>query len=218
MKSIISLSGGIDSATALAVAIEVYRDCYAVGFDYGAKHNQYEIIMARKLADYYNVPFQLINLREAMKGFKSRLMIGGGDIPEGHYADESMGETVVPARNIIFISILTGVAWSNEIGEIWMGVHYSSPAVYPDCTPEFICFMDKAIRSGTDEKVCLVAPFVRLLKPAIVKRGITLKVPYNLTRTCFKQQEKACGKCGCCCKRLEAFSKNGIKDPIEYED
>ncbi len=218
IKAIISLSGGMDSATALAVAISEGRMCMGIGFDYGAKHNQYELIMAKKLACYYNVPFQLINLKEAMKGFQSRLMIGGGDIPEGHYADDSMSETVVPARNIIFISILAGVAWSNEAREVWMGVHASSPAIYPDCTPQFIYPMDKAIKSGTGGRVRLVAPFVHLFKPAIVKRGIALKVPYNLTRTCFKQQEKACGKCGCCRKRLEAFSKNGVEDPIEYEE
>ncbi len=217
-KAIISLSGGMDSATVLAEAINQGRACMGVGFCYGSKHNQYENAMAQKLADYYNTPYQLLNLEGVMKGFKSNLMLEGGDIPEGHYEDESMSKTVVPARNIIFISILAGVAWSNNADEVWLGIHSGDHAIYPDCRPKFAEVMGNAILEGTDRMVDLQYPFLYWDKARILTRGIELRVPYKLTRTCYQNQEKACGKCGSCCERLEAFSMNGIEDPIKYEE
>ena len=217
-KAIISLSGGMDSATVLAEAISQGRACMGVGFYYGSKHNQYENAMAQKLANHYSIPYQLLNLEGVMKGFKSSLMLDGGDIPEGHYENENMSETVVPARNIIFISILAGVAWSNSADEVWVGIHAGDHAIYPDCRPPFALAMNDAICMGTGGKVVLKHPFLHATKTQILQIGIKLRVPHHLTRTCYKNQEKACGVCGSCRERLEAFSLNGIKDPIEYEE
>lgn len=216
-KAIISFSGGMDSATLLAQALRQEIECYAVGFSYRSKHNEFEIEKAILLTNYYKVPFRVINLKDVMKGFKSNLMLGGGKIPEGHYESESMKATVIPARNIIFASILSGLAWSMEVKQVWLGIHAGDRDIYPDCTEEFYCAMAKMIRIGTNERVLLKAPFLFLNKIGILKRGMELKVPYELTRTCYKQQELSCGKCGSCQERLEAFQKLGIKDPIEYE-
>lgn len=217
-KIIVSLSGGIDSAVTLALAIKQRYECSAGIFRYGSKHNFYESNAAVRIACHYKIPFQIIDLEKVMAGFKSNLMMNGGDIPEGHYENENMNQTVVPARNIIFISILSGLAWSIEAEEVWLGIHGGDHAIYPDCRPEFYYAMKRAIETGTEEKIELVAPFLHQNKTYIVQKGIELKVPFEFTRTCYKDQELACGKCGSCIERLEAFSKNGMKDPIKYEE
>ena len=215
-KAIVALSGGMDSATVLARAC-LNREVLAVGFTYGSKHNPYENEMARKTADYWRVPFELLDLEAVMGAFKSDLLKTGGDIPEGHYEDSSMSRTVVPGRNIIFASILSGLAWSRGASEVWLGIHSGDHAIYPDCRPEFFNHMKNAILVGTDNWVMLVAPFLRANKIDIIRDGLELGVPYELTRTCYKDQPKACGKCGSCRERLEAFVANGIQDPVEYD-
>lgn len=219
MRALVSLSGGMDSATVLAKVVEERRigEVAAVGFSYGSKHNQYENEAARQVANHYGVPFRLIRLDEVMAGFQSALLQTGGDVPDGHYESESMNQTVVPGRNIIFASILTGLAWSQGASEVWLGIHQGDHAIYPDCRPEFLHAMNHAILAGTDERVRLVAPFLHVDKTTIIAEGLRMGVPYRLTRTCYKDQPIACGRCGACQERLEAFRENGIEDPIEYE-
>lgn len=217
ITAIVALSGGMDSATVLAKAEAAQRRIETVGFRYGSKHNEFENTAAREIAKYYKVPFQLIDLSIAMKGFKSNLLLGGGKIPEGHYDDESMSKTVVPCRNIIFISILAGLAESIEASEIWLGIHSGDYAIYPDCRPKFYSAMKQAIEEGSGGKVTLRAPFLYSNKRIILDQGISMKVPYQLTRTCYKNQELACGVCGSCQERLEAFAFLKMKDPITYE-
>jgi len=148
---------------------------------------------------------------------KSDLLKTGGPIPEGHYTDESMSATVVPGRNIIFMSILTSYAWSIGAEKIAIGIHQGDHAIYPDCRPAFLSSMKEAIQFGTDKRVDVIAPFIGFNKIVIVRRGTRIDVPYQLTRTCYKDQEKSCGKCGSCVERLEGFERNEIEDPIQYE-
>lgn len=217
-RTIVSLSGGMDSATLLYYAKRHFDVVLAVGFKYGSKHNEYEQLAAETVAARAGVPYTLIDLTDALAPhLTSNLMKGGGDIPEGHYEEESMSATVVPGRNIIFASILAGVAWSNKASSVLLGVHSGDHAIYPDCRPEFITAMDVAIRYGTDERVNLRAPFLAMNKTSIIDHGLGLSVPYALTRTCYKNQLLSCGKCGACCERLEAFEANGVIDPIPYE-
>lgn len=216
-RAIVSLSGGMDSATVLAEALQRHRVPTAVSFEYGSKHGYWEVSEAKRLAEYYGVPHKIVDLTKVMKGFKSNLMASGGAIPEGHYEAQSMSQTVVPGRNIIFASILAGVAWSNECSEIWMGVHAGDHAIYPDCRPAFVEAMNEAIIQGTDNKVRLVTPFLQTNKAHILKIGLQHRVPYHFTRTCYKNQPTACGKCGSCQERLEAFKINGVEDPLQYE-
>jgi 7-cyano-7-deazaguanine synthase len=216
-RVIISLSGGLDSTTALALAKSQEHEIQTVGFKYGSKHNVFENKAAREIAARYQVPFRLIDFSPAVQGFKSNLMADGGAIPEGHYEAANMSQTVVPGRNIIFSSILAGLAWSLEFDEIWLGIHQGDHTIYPDCRPSFFIAMRKAIEEGTDGRVTMKAPFLDTNKAGIVKQGLVLKVPYELTRTCYKAQSYACGKCGACCERLESFKLNGVEDPIAYE-
>lgn len=216
-KAIVSLSGGMDSTSVLARALDVSREVQCIGFSYGSKHNSYENAAAIRVAQHYNVPFKLIDFSSVTAGFKSNLLQSGEAIPEGYYEGENMRQTVVPGRNLIFISILMGIAWSNDAEEVWLGIHAGDHFIYPDCRPAFFKAMDEAVQLGSDGKVRLAAPYIDGNKTSIIKEGLELKVPYELTRTCYKDQEMACGKCGSCQERLSAFWDNKIQDPIPYE-
>lgn len=218
VKAIVSLSGGMDSTTVLAAAIESGRDVIAVSFGYGSKHQMYENEASSMIAQHYNVPHRFINLCDVMASFRSNLLKTGGAIPEGHYEAESMKLTVVPARNIIFASILVGVAVSEDANSIWMGVHAGDHAIYPDCRSKFVLAMEKALQLGTgNDYLSIVTPFLYGDKQSILEYGIKHNVPYHLTRTCYKDQSIACGKCGSCQERLSAFKAVGVEDPIEYQ-
>lgn len=220
MKVVMGLSGGMDSATLCGYYLNKGYEVIPVSFNYGSKHNQYEGKAADDLAKFYGLEIIKIGLPFIGQNFKSNLLKTGGDIPEGHYAAPNMSLTVVPARNIIFISIMAGLAWSKGAGVVAVGVHAGDFAVYPDCRATFIASMNESLIRGTDDKVRLEAPFQMLNKTGILKVGYKLKqpVPYELTRTCYKSQELSCGKCGSCNERLTSFAEIGIKDPIQYEE
>ena len=223
MKSVIAFSGGMDSATLLWDVLETGAKgerVVAVNFTYGSKHNFYERMAAKVVAsrtDPSRVEYREIDLTPVMAGFKSDLLKSGGSVPEGHYEAKSMERTVVPARNIIFASILAGIAWSEGADRVYLGVHAGDHAIYPDCRPEFVEAMQEAVRAGTGNKVRLFAPYLDIDKADILGIGLRLNVPYHLTRTCYKDQPVACGRCGSCQERREAFAKNKAEDPIQYE-
>lgn len=218
VPAIIALSGGMDSTTLLAEAISMEREIIlAVGFQYGSKHNPYELTAAKKVAKHFSVPFHIVDVEGVFKGFNSALMDDKRDVPEGYYEGENMRQTVVPGRNLIFSSILAGLAESMKAEELFLGIHAGDHAIYPDCRPEFAIALAGAIQASSEGKVRLCVPFLRLFKEHILVRGHQLNVPYNLTRTCYKNQKTACGKCGSCQERLDAFKKVGREDPIEYE-
>lgn len=217
MKAVLGLSGGMDSATLCAYYLDQGIDVYPIQFEYGSKHNQYERQAAEKFAKYYDLAIKEIGLDFIGELFKSNLLKGHEAIPEGHYNDESMSLTVVPARNIIFASIMAGYAWSIEADIIALGVHAGDHHIYEDCRAGFIAAMNVAIISGTGDRVRVEAPFQYMDKADILMIGMDLQVPYLYTRTCYKDQELSCGKCGSCVERLEAFQNIGLKDPIHYE-
>jgi 7-cyano-7-deazaguanine synthase len=131
-----------------------------------------------------------------------------------------MSQTVVPGRNIIFLSIMTGIAWSNEASIVAVGVHAGDHEIYEDCRAGFVAAMNAAVIQGSGDRVRLEAPFQYLDKAGILKIGYSLNraVPYELTRTCYKDQEVSCGRCGSCGERLLAFHSIGKEDPVQYED
>lgn len=218
-SAVVALSGGMDSATVLGEAISRLgiKNVLSVGFYYGSKHNAFENVAAENVADYYGVPFNLIDLSETFKGFSSNLLLSGGEIPEGHYEDKNMSLTVVPGRNIIFASILAGYAWSMGKNSIWLGIHAGDHFIYEDCRPAFYKQMNEAIKAGTGNRVSLYAPFIDDTKVGILRRGLELGVPYELTRTCYKNSPIACGKCGSCQERRAAWKSLGKEDPTVYE-
>lgn len=214
------LSGGMDSSTMLAYLLRIFElkpnQIKCLGFKYGSKHNKFENKAAKQIADFYGVDFKLIDLTNVGELMKSNLLISGDEIPEGHYTDSTMSKTVVPSRNIIFASILAGYAWSNNFNTIALGVHLGDHSIYEDCRKEFVKSLDTCIYLGTGSRVEVLAPFQNINKIDICRIGLDLKVPFDLTRTCYKNQQRACGKCGACVERLEAFEKNLTHDPIRY--
>lgn len=217
MKVLVSLSGGLDSAVTLALAVSQNHTVESYGFDYGSKHNPLEIQAAIDLATHYNVAHHILNLKHIGANLKSCLLTSGKSVPEGHYEEESMRQTVVPGRNLIFISVLAAIAESREFDEVWLGVHRGDHFIYPDCRPEFLHHARTAVEQSSDGKVSLYFPFVNADKAEIVGRGHRLRVPFELCRTCYTEDLVACGKCGSCQERLEAFAKYGTQDPIPYQ-
>lgn len=215
VKAIVALSGGMDSSTVLAEAIAAKRECHAVGFCYGSKHNREENHAAMQVARFFGVPFELVDLTEVGKHLRSNLLKSGPPIPEGHYEEETMRQTVVPGRNLLFIAVLAGMAESNQCAEVWLGIHSGDHFIYPDCRPDFFFPVRTAVTSAYH--VDLIAPYLSGNKTSIIKRGMELGVPYDLTRTCYTDQRVACGRCGSCQERLDAFKNNGIDDPLEYQ-
>lgn len=211
MKIVLCLSGGIDSTTLFAKLINEGHDVLPVSFCYQSKHNKYELEQARLIANYFGTQLNVLDARGIFTMFRSDLLKGGGEIPEGHYEGENMKATVVPCRNMIFASILGGVAVSNDCGAIALGIHAGDHAIYPDCRPKFFLDFDMALQSATEGKVEMLAPFINLTKIDIVEKALRLRAPLHLTRTCYKDQAKECGKCGSCVEKAEAYKQNGIE-------
>ena len=216
MKVIQALSGGLDSSTVLGYMLDLGYKVECLNFAYGSKHNKFECHSAKEIAEYYSVPYRLIDLTEAFSGFKSNLLLSGGEIPDGHYKNESTKLTVVPGRNTIFSAILMGYAESVDANAIALGVHLGDHAMYPDTRKEYIKALDSLVYLASDRKVEVLTPFVNTDKIGIVREGLKLKIPYELTRTCYKNQPFACAKCPACVERLEAFKANNTADPIIY--
>lgn len=223
-KIVIGLSGGMDSTTLLASLLNNGHEVHCCIFDYGSKHSQYEIEAARNVILFYQkiyptkITSSFFDLKKTFTDFNSNLLKSGGEIPEGHFESEPMKKTVVPGRNLIMSSIMLGLAESIGAKKVALGVHAGDHAIYPDCRSIFIESLERTASLSTDGKVSITTPFLYSNKIGILQKGFQLKpeVPYDLTRTCYKDQEVACGKCGSCQERLEAFEIIQETDPIEY--
>ena len=222
IKTLVVLSGGMDSATLFYECLRnTDREVVgAINFYYGSKHNVMERECARTLCKINNVPLTEINLEFINEHFKSDLLQSGGEVPEGHYADENMKKTVVPFRNGIMLAISAGLAESIEADEIALGSHLGDHDIYPDCRQDFTTAIRAAIELGTWSNVKLFTPFVDmgLNKTDIAERGTELGVPFEYTYTCYKGLKRHCGKCGSCTERKEAFRDAGVVDPTLYEE
>ena len=212
MNAILIYSGGLDSTTLLYEYKDEIR--LAVTFDYGSKHNAREIACARENCALLGIEHLVIPLEFIGRYFRSDLLIGGGDIPEGSYSDENMHSTVVPFRNGIMLAVAAGLAESRDLDTVLLANHSGDHAIYPDCRPEFIEAFDKAASAGTYNGVRIVSPYCNLTKRDIALRGRALGIDYARTYSCYKGGEKHCGVCGTCTERKEALA--GF-DPTEYD-
>jgi len=218
MKKVLVFSGGLDSSILLSSELSQKHSIHPMHFNYGSKHNNREfdaaVLIAEKLGAFLPIQIQLpfINCL-----FKSDLLKSGGEIPEGHYADDSMKSTVVPFRNGIMLSIAAGYAESIEAETVLIANHSGDHPIYPDCRKSFIRGMNTAVLEGTDYKVRIESPFVDIDKTEIVKIGSSLGVPMHLSYSCYKGERIHCGVCGTCVERKEAFVEAGIEDLTQYE-
>lgn len=208
----------MDSVTALYWARQRHEVTGAVSFDYGSKHNAKEIALAAWHCDHLGglwhdvVPLPFIN-----QLFSSDLLQSGGEIPEGHYAEETMKRTVVPFRNGIMLAIACGLAESRGAEALVIAAHSGDHAIYPDCREPFMQGMASAMREGTYARIELVRPFIDCDKAAIARQGTELGVDFGKTWSCYKGGARHCGVCGTCVERREAFLLAGLDDPTEYE-
>lgn len=224
MKAMVLFSGGVDSATCLALAVKEHgaENVTALSIGYGQKHSC-EIQAAQKLADYYSVEWKQLDLSTIFKYSDCSLLTGAeAEIPKETYAEqlaETDGKpvsTYVPFRNGLFLASAASMALSLGCEIIYYGPHADDAAgnAYPDCSEEFNSAMNNAVYLGSGKQLRIEAPFVAKTKAEIVKLGLELGVPYELTWSCYEGGEKPCGVCGTCRDRQAAFLANGITDPL----
>lgn len=224
--AVVLLSGGLDSSTALAIAIERGFSPHAISFRYGQRH-QRELEAATAIAQHYGVTDHRtadIDLR----------LFGGSALTSDELAvphERSLAEmghgipvTYVPGRNLIFLSLATAFAEVIGADDIFLGINALDYSGYPDCRPEFLeafqTTANLATKAGTEDGRTLRyhAPLIQLTKADIVREGTRLSVPWELTWSCYEGRELACGQCDSCLLRLKGFAEAGLTDPLRYED
>lgn len=227
MKAMVLFSGGVDSTTCLALAIKKHgaSEVIALSVYYGQRH-QKEIECAEKIVKYYGVKWQKLDLSSIFTDSNCSLLQGSTEeIPKESYAnqlsktDGSPVSTYVPFRNGLFLASAASIAITHGCSVIYYGPHADDAAgnAYPDCSTVFNRAMAEAIYEGSGHEVCIEAPFINCTKKDIVKTGLELGVPYEMTWSCYEGGERPCGVCGTCRDRAEAFRANGVIDPIERE-
>ena len=225
-KALVLSSGGVDSTTCLSLAINKFgsENVTSVSFFYGQKHDK-ELKCARELANYYHIKHYELDLSSIMQYSNCSLLTNSTQEIKHHSYAEQIAEngegrvsTYVPFRNGLMLSAAAALAdsiYENEECDIYIGAHADDSAgnAYADCSTEFVDAMAKAINIGTYEKIKIVAPFVNSNKAGVVKKGLELKTPYELTWSCYEGKDTPCGKCGTCIDRAAAFAANNVEDP-----
>ncbi|MDB2346388.1 7-cyano-7-deazaguanine synthase QueC [bacterium] len=217
MKVLVLVSGGMDSVVALHEAEAEHEVVAGLSFDYGAKHNHREIPFAKKHCDSFGIRHEVIDLRFMNTHFESALLRSGEAVPDGHYEESIMKQTVVPFRNGIMLSVAAGLAESRGAEGLVIAAHSGDHAIYPDCRESFMKAMGDAIQLGTYAEMNLLRPFINLRKEDIAVRGEVLGIDFSQTWSCYKGGEKHCGSCGTCVERKEAFALAGMADPTQYD-
>jgi 7-cyano-7-deazaguanine synthase len=221
MKAVVLLSGGLDSATALAIARSEGRECLALSIVYGQRH-QIELHAAKRVAASIGVSEHVVYPLD-LRVFGASALTSDIDVPKDAAGAPGIPVTYVPARNTIFLALALGYAEAREAAEIWIGVNALDYSGYPDCRPEFIdAFQDviwKGTRSGVEHRQPrLVAPLQHMNKAEIIRRGTKLGVDYSITHSCYDPTEGgwACGHCDSCILRRKGFEEAGVEDPTRY--
>ncbi|MBU3902172.1 MAG: 7-cyano-7-deazaguanine synthase QueC [Candidatus Thermoplasmatota archaeon] len=219
-KSVALLSGGLDSATTFAIALDEGYDVYAFSFDYGQRHKK-ELEAAEKIAEHYKVKHKIVKIDFSWA--KSALTDKKIKIPESRKnIGKNIPVTYVPARNMIMLSFALAYAETINADAVFIGANAIDYSGYPDCRPEFYKAFQKAAALGTkkgveSKPIQIKYPLINMTKSKIIKKGIELGVPYHLTWSCYKGKKKACGKCDSCILRLKGFKEAGYDDPVKYE-
>ena len=217
-SAVVLLSGGLDSSTALALTAESGCEVIALTFSYGQRHSR-ELDSAKKVAEHYRVKRHIVIDLDIGTHLRSALTQASMDVPIG--ADDSIPNTYVPARNIIFLSIAAAVAESVDADKVVIAANSVDFSNYPDCTPQFVEAYQRVLEVGTKRgvegtAVEVDAPLLKMSKADIVREAVRLGVPLEHTWSCYSGGDKACGACDSCRLRLKGFREAGVEDPVEY--
>ena len=217
-KAVVIYSGGMDSFTILNKALKEGYELYALTFNYGQRHSK-EIEFAKDVCAELGINHRIIDITAINQLLQSSSLTTSSsiDIPEGHYEAANMKSTVVPNRNMILLSLAIGYAVDIGASKVYYGAHSGDHAIYPDCRPDFVHAMNKVAKLANYEPVDIVTPYLNSSKTEILADGLSIGLDYGKTWTCYNGREKACGKCGSCIERLEAFAENNATDPLPYE-
>lgn len=220
MRAVVLLSGGLDSTVCMSVAEAAGDEIYPISFLYGQRHDR-EIECAKNVAKHYNVKKHLI-ITTNMDAIGGSALTDNIEVPEGDESRNDIPVTYVPARNLIFLSYALGYAEVLDAGKIYIGVNAVDYSGYPDCRPEFIerfqSLADYATKASAQDKkkIIVKTPLIDLTKAGIIKLGVLNNAPLQLTTSCYRGGEKACGTCDSCLLRLRGFMEAGHNDPVPY--
>tara|TARA_B100001175_G_C19352692_1_gene563150 strand:+ start:85 stop:741 length:657 start_codon:yes stop_codon:yes gene_type:complete len=215
-RIVVVYSGGLDSFTLLNHSIDLGYEAFPITFNYGQKHIK-EMTYAENFCKEKSLSLKIIDITEINSLLEGSALTDTLEVPKGHYEDESMKTTVVPNRNMILISLATAYAVTINADEVWYGAHGGDHAIYPDCRPEFVNKINETTLVANYSPISVKAPFIELSKDQILSLGIGLNLDYSKTWTCYEGRKLACGECGSCVERLEAFANNQLKDPLTYQ-
>jgi len=220
-RAVVLLSGGLDSATVLAIARSEGRACHAISFVYGQRRG-IELAAAKRVAAAIGVDEHVIFPLD-LRVFGGSALTADIDVPKDAVGAEGIPVTYVPARNTIFLALSLGLAEAREADEIWIGVNAVDYSGYPDCRPEFVDAFQQVMLRGTKSGVehgtpRLIAPLLNLTKSDIIGRGTALGVDYSLTHSCYDPSPdgRACGHCDSCILRRRGFEEARVDDPTVY--
>jgi len=214
MKTVLILSGGMDSATLLYELLDQGDSVEAIGVNYRQRHAK-ELDCAAALCKGVGVRFDVLDLSSL-----SQFLVGSSqtdptvEVPFGRYDEPSMKQTVVPNRNMFMLAAAGAVAIARKADRLAYGAHAGDHTIYPDCRPEFVEAMVYALRRCDWHPLVLAAPFLYMSKGDIARRGVHLGVPFEKTWTCYVGGDRPCGRCGACVERAEAFAFAGVTDPL----
>lgn len=219
MKVLVVCSGGLDSVSLAQKVAAEHSLAGLLSFDYGQRHRK-ELDFAALCAERLSTPHQIIDIRAIGRSLSGSALTDDLDVPDGHYAEDTMKVTVVPNRNAIMLAVAFGVAAAQEADAVATAVHGGDHFIYPDCRPGFIDAFQVMQNQALDDyaRIRLYAPYVNISKAEIVADGARHNTPFAQTWSCYKGGERHCGRCGTCVERREAFDLAGIADPTDYED
>ena len=221
MRAVVLLSGGLDSATVLAIARSQNRVCHAISFTYGQRH-EIELASARRVAKMIGAEEHVVYPLD-LRVFGGSALTSDIAVPKDSEGAPGIPVTYVPARNTIFLSLALGFAEARKADEIWIGVNAVDYSGYPDCRADFLEAFQQVILTGTRSgvetgKPLLMAPLLHMTKAEIIRRGVALGVDYSLTHSCYDPDERgrACGHCDSCIIRRRGFEEAEVSDPTLY--
>ncbi|MBY8975210.1 7-cyano-7-deazaguanine synthase QueC [Rhodobacteraceae bacterium NNCM2] len=219
MKTLVVCSGGLDSVS-LAHKVAAEHDLAGlISFNYGQRHKK-ELTFAAACAERFGVPHDLIDISTIGRHLSGSALTDAVEVPDGHYAEETMKLTIVPNRNAIMLAIAFGIASAKGADAVAAAMHGGDHFIYPDCRPGFAAAFDEMQRHALEGQgeISLYTPFIHGSKADIVTEGARHGTPFAETWSCYKGGARHCGRCGTCVERREAFDLAGIADSTPYED